>query len=255
MLSERDLRHALERIGADAPVRFDEVTRSTQLTALGMAEAGAPEWTLVAAGHQAEGRGRLGREWVDEPGRALLFSVVLRPELAASRGGLITLLAGWAAVTACRQVAGTDAWCKWPNDVLVGGAKAGGILAESRVVGGRFEHVVLGVGLNLGAAPPRVPGSAAIGDADSAATLEAFLEAFVSRYVPADPAFPNGVVGTYREVCETLGRRVRAVTSGSRTVDGEAVDLDEDGGLVLRTNAGLETVRFGEVEHMGGQRG
>jgi BirA family biotin operon repressor/biotin-[acetyl-CoA-carboxylase] ligase len=252
LLSERDLRNALERIGADAPVRFDEVTRSTQLTALELAEAGAPEWTLVAAGHQTEGRGRLGREWVDEPGRALMFSLLLRPDLALSRGGLITLLAGWAAVGACREVAGTAVSCKWPNDLLVGGAKAGGILAESRVAGGRFEHVVLGVGLNLESAPAGVTGSAAIGKAEPAVVLGAFVEAFASRYTPADPAFADHVVRAYREVCETLGRRVRAVTSGGRTVSGEAVDLDEYGGLVLRTPAGLATVRFGEVEHLGG---
>ncbi|MEW6059310.1 MAG: biotin--[acetyl-CoA-carboxylase] ligase [Actinomycetota bacterium] len=255
MLSERDLSHALERIGAEAPVRFDEVTRSTQLTALALAGAGAPEWTLVAAAHQTEGRGRLGREWIDEPGRALLFSVVLRPELAPSRGGLLTLLAGWAMAAACRDVASTDAACKWPNDVLVGGRKAGGILAESRLLGRRFEHVVLGLGLNLGAAPTSVPGSAAIRGADPAAVLGAFLETFASRYAPADRGFPGSVVGAYRGICETLGRRVRAVTTAGRTVEGEAVDLDEAGGLVVRTTAGLETVRFGEIEHLAGGDG
>lgn len=60
-LSDVILRAALERIGAEAPVRFDEVTGSTQLTALELAEGGAPEWTLVAAGHQTQGLGRLGR--------------------------------------------------------------------------------------------------------------------------------------------------------------------------------------------------
>jgi len=81
MLSDHALTRALERVGLQAPVRFDEVTRSTQETALQMAADGAPEWTLVAAGHQIEGRGRLGRSWEDEPDRALMFSVVLRPDL------------------------------------------------------------------------------------------------------------------------------------------------------------------------------
>src|SRR5512141_829385 len=64
-LTEAALRSALERIGSDAPVRFDEVTGSTQVAALELAEAGAPEWTLVAAGHQTQGRGRLERPWLD----------------------------------------------------------------------------------------------------------------------------------------------------------------------------------------------
>ena len=81
MLSEDALVRALERVGLRAPVRFDEVTASTQATALELAAAGTPEWTLVAAGHQTEGRGRLGRTWLDRPGRALMFSFVLRPAL------------------------------------------------------------------------------------------------------------------------------------------------------------------------------
>ena len=79
MLSVTELERALADLGLEAPVRFDEVTGSTNATALGMAEAGAPEWTLVAAGHQTAGRGRLGRTWTDLAGGALLFSFVLRP--------------------------------------------------------------------------------------------------------------------------------------------------------------------------------
>jgi BirA family biotin operon repressor/biotin-[acetyl-CoA-carboxylase] ligase len=252
LLSEHDLRLALERIGLDAPVRFDEVTRSTQVTALALAESGAPEWTLVAAGHQTEGRGRLGRGWVDEPGHALLFSLVLRPALPPSRGGLLTLLAGWAVSVACREVAGVDAGCKWPNDVLVGGAKAAGVLAESVVAGERFEHVVLGVGVNLGRAPAAVPGSAAVGETDPAALLGAFLASFARRYEPAHPAFAGAVVAGYRDVCVTLGGDVRAMTTEGAAVEGRAIDIDEDGGLVVRTASGLEVVRFGEVEHLSG---
>src|SRR4029450_1199953 len=81
VLSEDALVRALERVGLRAPVRFDEVTASTQATALELAGTGTPEWTLVATGHQTQGRGRLGRTWLDRPGRALMFSLVLRPEL------------------------------------------------------------------------------------------------------------------------------------------------------------------------------
>ena len=100
----------------------------------------------MAAGHQTGGRGRLGRTWSDEPGRALMFSVVLRPEPRPAGRGLLTLLAGTAMVEACRDLGETAAACKWPNDVLVDGRKAAGILAESSVADGRFEHVVLGIG-------------------------------------------------------------------------------------------------------------
>ena len=250
MLSEHDLVRALERIGHRAPVRFDEVTGSTQATALRMAAEGAPEWTLVAAGHQTAGRGRLEREWRDAPGRSLLFSLVLRPDLAPDDGGLLSLLAGTTLANACREVADQRAACKWPNDVLIAGRKVAGILAESVVTGGRFEHVVLGVGVNLEAPPPELPQAGAV-EAEAAEMLDAFLAGFARGYEPEHPAFVGAVVTAYREVCATLGLRVRATTTDGDLVEGEARDIDERGGLVVRTADGLRTARFGTLEHLG----
>jgi BirA family biotin operon repressor/biotin-[acetyl-CoA-carboxylase] ligase len=250
MLSEHALSHALELVGLRAPVRFDEVTRSTQETALQMAAEGAPEWTLVATAHQTQGRGRLGRSWVDEPGHALLFSLVLRPDLAAERGGLIPLLAGTSLAQACEDLTGRRATCKWPNDVLVGRRKVAGILVESRLIGDRLEHAALGVGVNLGPPPADLPDAGAV-DAPDVDLLEAFLGIFVRRYEPGHPAFPGAVAAAYRERCATIGERVRATTVDGASVEGDAVDVDELGGLVVRTEDGLEVVRFGEVEHLG----
>lgn len=246
-LTEAALRSALERIGSDAPVRFDEVTGSTQVTALGLAEAGAPEWTLVAAGHQTHGRGRLERAWLDAEG-ALLCSIVLRPELEPERGGLLTLLAGAAMAEALRAVTGADVTCKWPNDLLEAEAKVGGILAGSEVRDGRLAFVVLGVGVNLGT-PPAVVGAGALSGGDAAEVLGAFLEALARDYPPAE-GFAERVLERYRNVCSTLGREVRATTVDGRMVEGPAVDVDALGGLVVRSSAGLETVRFGDVEHL-----
>jgi BirA family biotin operon repressor/biotin-[acetyl-CoA-carboxylase] ligase len=250
VLSNHALSRALEQAGLRAPVRFEEVTRSTQETALAMALEGAPEWSLAAAAHQTGGRGRLGRTWRDEPGRALLFSLILRPEgLPAALGGVVSLLAGVAMAESCDELAGPGAACKWPNDLLVGGRKAGGILAESRLDGDRFEHVVLGIGVNLHAPPPELPDAGAI-PAEDVELLEAFLRRFAQRYEPGRPSFAGDVVAAYRGRCATLGVRVRATTSGGSAVEGEAVDLDEGGGLVVRTGGGFEVVRFGDVEHL-----
>jgi BirA family biotin operon repressor/biotin-[acetyl-CoA-carboxylase] ligase len=249
-LSDDALRHALDRIGVRAPTRFEEVTRSTQATARALAREGAPEWTLVAAGHQTEGRGRLGRAWEDVPGSALMFSLVLRPDLEPAGGGLVSLLAGRAMAVACRELADVDVGCKWPNDLLVGEEKVGGILAESDLEGGRFAFVLLGVGVNLSAAPEGVPGAGALGDLPPEDLLERFLQRFAPGYAPADPSFPSSVVSAYRRVCRTLGRRVRATGTDGTVVEGEAVDLDETGALLIRTASGLEPIRSGEVEHL-----
>lgn len=254
MLSEDALLRALERVGRRAPVRFDEVTPSTQATALAMAADGAPEWTLVVAGHQTHGRGRLGRTWVDRPGEALMCSIVLRPALEPDSAGLVALLAGSALAGATFEVADQRAACKWPNDLLVAGRKAGGILAESSVRGGRIEHVVLGLGVNLGEPPPELPEAGAV-DVDAEDLLGAFLERFAAAYDPNAPGFAEAVVEGYREVCATLGRRVRATNVEGEVVEGEAVDVDVRGGLVVRTERGDDVVRFGEVEHLGVDEG
>lgn len=247
VLSEADLRSALRRIGADAPVRSDEVTRSTQATALELAEGGAPQWTLVAAGHQTAGRGRLGRAWLDAPG-ALLVSVVLRPPVEPERAGALTLLAGLAMAGALGRP-GVEVRCKWPNDLVVRDAKVGGIIAESVVRDRRLAYVALGLGVNLAAAPD-VPGAGGLGGLDAADVLGGFLQ----RFAADERAFVAGSVEAalerYRHVSATVGRRVRATSVTGEVIEGEAVDVDAAGGLVVRTSTGPRTVRSGEVEHL-----
>ncbi len=183
-------------------------------------------------------------------GQALVFSLVLRPDLPADRGGLLTLLAGWAMATACRDL-GHDVGCKWPNDLLEADRKVGGILGESALEGDRLAYVALGIGMNLGAAPPDVAGAGALGGVDGAALLEAFLGHLAARYEPGHPAFAGAVLEGYRSVSLTLGRQVQAVTAkGHLGVRGEAVDVDETGALVVRTDAGLKAIGSGEVEHL-----
>lgn len=251
VLSEDALRRALAAAGLEAPVRYEDEVGSTNDLALELARSGAPEWTLVAAGHQTAGRGRLGRSWLDRPGAALVFSVVLRPRgLPPARVGLLPLLAGVAAAEGCLEAGAARVACKWPNDLLVGEAKAGGILAESRVEGGRLVHVVLGVGINLREPPAGVPGAAGVGDVDPEAVLSGFLRAFRPRYQPSHPAFVGAVLAAYRRVSATLGRRVRATTTRGATIEGLAVDVREDGGLVVETSGGMAVVAFGEVTHL-----
>ena len=249
LLSEPALTRALERAGLQAPVRFEEVTPSTQATALALAEDGAPEWTLVAANHQTHGRGRLGRSWDDVAGSSLLFSMILRPALGVADGGALALLAGLALAETIDKVADQRAACKWPNDVLVGGRKAAGILAGSATAGESLSYVVLGIGANIGDVPAAHPDAGAIA-ADDVAVLEGFLRTFSRRYAPGHPAFTATVLAAYRERCATLGERVRATATDGAVVEGVAADLDATGGLVVETGDGRRTVRFGDVEHV-----
>jgi BirA family biotin operon repressor/biotin-[acetyl-CoA-carboxylase] ligase len=116
---------------------YAEVAATTQR----MLPADAPHGAVALAEHQTAGRGRLGRVWLDEPARGLTFSVLLRPSPPVARWPEITLVAARAVAEAC----GPRAAIKQPNDVLVDGRKAAGILAEAS------ERVVLGIGINVGA--------------------------------------------------------------------------------------------------------
>ena len=249
MLRVEDLEAALAGAGLVAPVRADEVTGSTNATALAMAEAGSPEWTLVSAAHQTAGRGRLGRVWTDRPGAALMCSFILRPSLAPAQAGLLTLLAGAALAEAARSL-GAEVGCRWPNDLETSEGKVGGILAEASVAGDALRHVVIGAGVNLGEPPTDVPFAAALPGVAPKALLCAYLRAFASRYTPHEPGFADGVLAAARMVSATLGRVVEATQADGRTVIGTALDLDAEGGLVVETTGGLSRVAFGEVAHL-----
>ena len=254
VLSDRVLTLALERAGLQAPVRFEEVTPSTQAMALAMAAEGAPEWTLVGAGHQTQGRGRLGRTWIDEPGAGLLFSLVLRPTFEPRYAGLLVLLAGWALAGVTAEASGAPVRCTWPNDLVVGDRKIGGILAESRLHGsGRFEGVVLGVGLNVGGAPEQVEAAGAVAIADPAELLGDFLTRLRSFYEPDLPSRAGELVAAYRAICATLGLPVRARTTAGVVVEGTATDVDDGGALVVESGGERTRVAFGEIQHLGVQ--
>lgn len=252
MTDAKTLLDAAARAGASRSSLYEDVTASTQATARRLAVEGAEEWTVVVAGHQTSGRGRLGRVWTSEPGSSLLFSVVLRPLLDARRAGLVMLLAGVAMAEAARVCAGAQLRCKWPNDLLSGESKVGGILSESRVVAGELEHVVLGVGVNVTAAPEGIPGAGFLSeDADAAALLHSFLMCMKQRWRTHDPRFGPEVIEAWRAVSATLGRRVAAETLDGSRIEGIAVDLDAEGSLLVETAGGLRPVAFGEIEHLG----
>jgi BirA family biotin operon repressor/biotin-[acetyl-CoA-carboxylase] ligase len=250
MLTRDDLLAALAAIPVGAPVRAEEVTGSTNTTAIEMAEAGTPEWTLVSAAHQTDGRGRLGRAWTDVADTALLFSLVLRPALPPARAGLLSLLAGACMAEAIRDTAGRRVTCKWPNDLLLHDDKVGGILLESAVDDDVLRYVVVGIGVNL-ETPEEVPGAGAIGvRAGLRDLLTAFLVLFNAAYTTSDASLPERVRHAWLPVSATIGQSVRATTTAGREVTGRAVGIDDFGSLQLSTDDGEVRVGFGEIEHL-----
>ncbi len=245
MLSQEALERALAAAGLSAPVRWDDVTGSTNATAQVLAAGGAPSWTLVAASHQTAGRGRHGRVWLDRPGAALMCSFVLRPDWQPDRVGLVSLAAGAAMAEAISEITGIEIRCKWPNDLMAGDAKVGGILGEAQVSAGGIAHVVVGIGVNI-EVPQGVPGAGAIGTVDE----EALLTSFLRRCSSMLEASTDEIVPRWRAVSQTLGRRVEATTVEGDVARGFAVDVDDTGALLIETDVGPERVAFGEIEHL-----
>jgi BirA family biotin operon repressor/biotin-[acetyl-CoA-carboxylase] ligase len=253
-MGQDSLERAVRAAGIDArPVWFNEVG-STNDEARRLAAGGAATWTVVATGHQTAGRGRLGRSWADVPGRSLLCSVILRPRLGPGEAGLVSL----AAAVALIEAAGLpELGAKWPNDLVVGQRKCGGILAEAEVQGDTMRHVVLGAGVNVSASREELPAQvretatslrAEGASIDLDSLLSGFLSLFRSQIESA--GFPSGVVDAYRPRCHTLGRRVRATTTSGESVEGRAVDVDERGNLLVEQGGRIERVSFGEAEHV-----
>lgn len=246
---------AVEQAGITAPPLYLEETGSTSSEARNLAERGAPAWTVVAAGHQTAGRGRLGRSWASAPGKALQFSIVLRPALEPEDAPLAALLAAVEMAGACLDVAGVEVVSKWPNDLLAGDRKVGGILPEAEVSGNDVRYVILGIGLNVSMTEDDFPGELtrsatslllAGGSVEASKLLGRFLARFRGSWNDDEGIDREETLRRYRAICGTLGRRVRATAVDGTVVEGVASDLDAHGGLRI----GDATVGFGEVVHL-----
>jgi BirA family transcriptional regulator, biotin operon repressor / biotin---[acetyl-CoA-carboxylase] ligase len=258
-LGQDSVTRAAAAASIDVPPTYVEETGSTNADAVALAEGGAPEWTLVVAGQQTAGRGRLGRSWSSRPGKALLVSMVLRPPLPPPRSAVVSLLAAAEMADAASE-SGAAVRTKWPNDLVVGDRKLAGILPEARIEGGTLRHLVVGIGVNLAMTeedfPTDVRGTAtslAIEgvDVDAEALLARFLTGFRSSYRPIDPDFPMLAAARYAGTCATLHRPVRATTTSGRVVEGVATGVTNEGALIVRADGEEDTVAFGEVEHLG----
>jgi BirA family biotin operon repressor/biotin-[acetyl-CoA-carboxylase] ligase len=252
-------------------VRAVAETGSSNADLLAAAGAGAAEGTVLVAEAQTAGRGRLGRRWASPPRAGLTFSVLLRPGgVPAALLGWLPLLAGVAAAASVRDVAAVDATLKWPNDVLAGERKLGGILAERT-----GTAVVVGIGINVWQAradlPPDSPATSLVlaagagiagPEADAGGPglrerlLARLLDELECRYLSwRDQASPGdagacGLREEYVRRCATLGREVTVTMPGTEPVTGTATGVDGAGRLEVRTAAGLAAVTAGDVVHV-----
>ena len=236
-------------------LRFESLP-STNTEAARQAALGVPEWLCVVAREQTAGRGRRERSWVSPKDAGLYVSIVLRPTLTPRDWPLITLAAALAARDALADVCGLEADIKWPNDLLAGGRKLCGILAET-VEGARGRAVVLGVGINLTerAFPEELRNTATSVEAetgrapDAERLLAALIQTLATRYETLQGSDGASRIVYDWETHSTFahGRRVR-VALAEETFDGTTRGLEPDGALRVETFEGaVRIVRAGDV--------
>jgi BirA family biotin operon repressor/biotin-[acetyl-CoA-carboxylase] ligase len=216
---------------------------STNAVARELADAGEPEGTIVLADEQVGGRGRSGREWFSPKGCGVWASIIVRPSVDARRLAGLGIVTAVAVASALGREFGVAARVKWPNDILAGGRKLGGILVEAgQVAGEAVESAVVGIGLNVDVAPGAFPeelrGSAgslaavAGRSIDRLAVLRVTLEAFDVAYGRYTEEGAAPFRESWRTLSMTLGRVVEIEASG-RTVTGTVSDLSPEGALIL----------------------
>lgn len=221
---------------------------STNTVAMQLAREGVSEGLVIVAEHQTAGRGRLGRVWESPAGASLLVSLLFRPAIVPDQAHLLTAAVGLAAAAACADLTGVRPDLKWPNDLLVGPRKLGGILAESDLDGDLLEAVVVGLGLNVTWAPG--PEAIALSELNSApVTPDAVLDLLLAELDQRYPAL-DGVAAEFRERCVTLGQRVH-VEVGDGQFEGLAFGLSDEGLLGVETDDGARRwVSAGDVTHL-----
>jgi BirA family biotin operon repressor/biotin-[acetyl-CoA-carboxylase] ligase len=234
-------------------------TSSTNDVAAHLAERGAPEGTLVVAGAQTAGRGRLGRGWHSPPDAGLYVSIICRSAAAAP---YLTLAGGVAVAEGIRAATGLPVQIKWPNDVVLAGApfrkghrKLAGVLAEGCSAAGVLQYVILGFGVNVRTAayPPEIADRATSIETELARVVDAgpvlseILASLAAHYEPLLHRSTPGLLAAWRELSPSArGARVECDTATGRAA-GVTCGLADDGALLVRVGNRVERIIGGEV--------
>ncbi|NLZ93678.1 MAG: biotin--[acetyl-CoA-carboxylase] ligase [Firmicutes bacterium] len=236
-------------------IYYNRQVDSTNSWAREMATAGAPEGTLVIAERQSAGRGRLGRQWCSPQG-GIWLSIILRPQIPICQVQLMTLLTAVVVQETIRKVADLTAGIKWPNDLLYNGRKLAGILTEMSAEKDCLRFLIVGVGLNANVDTNSLP--AEIQQQATSLWLETgklvsrktwiqdFLLLLEQEYYKILEEGFTDILQRWRRYTHTLGREV-TIHCNKGTIRGKAVDINEQGALLVETPAGLTVCWAGDV--------
>ncbi len=241
-----------ETIGVPAEkIHYFPSLESTNETLKKIAEEGAPEGTIVLAEEQTRGKGRLGRSWSSPRGKGIWLSVLLKPAVFPQEAPVFTLIA---AVTITRALNGTyahmNAGIKWPNDILIREKKVCGILTELKAETDRLHYLVIGIGLNANQAsedfPPELESTAtslyleSSEKADRLALTASVINELDHLYTTYRSQGTGPIIQEWKNSSMTLGRRVSVSQPAGSFFTGKAIDIREDGALVVQGADGTQ---------------
>jgi len=234
-----------ERFGRN--IHYQVTCASTQPIAHQMAQAGAPDGSVVLCEEQTSGKGRLARAWSSAQGKGIWMSVIVRPDIPPTKAPQFTLVAAVAVTRAIEEVAGVRAEIKWPNDLLINGKKCTGILTELQTDIDRVQAIILGIGVNVNqqqadfpeeiqslATSIRMVNGQPVDRAKLVARILQHLEIYSDMYVKHGFA-PLKIL--WESYSCTLGRRIKA-TMIHQQIEGMALGITDEGILQVKTDDG-----------------
>jgi BirA family biotin operon repressor/biotin-[acetyl-CoA-carboxylase] ligase len=229
---------------------------STNALAYRLAERGEPEGTVVIAERQTAGKGRLGRTWSSPPKVGLYLSLILRPPISPALAPGLSLIAALSVAESIRHYPKLKAMIKWPNDVLLDGKKVAGVLTELSAELDRIRFVIVGIGINVNHSVKEFPEELrskatslqleATQKVDRIKLVQLLLTNLEKRYYSFVKSGLKNQIGAIREYSALLTKKVSFKQNG-KTVTGTAIDIDNNGMLVVDLGDGKVSVGSGEV--------
>jgi BirA family biotin operon repressor/biotin-[acetyl-CoA-carboxylase] ligase len=256
LLTDIEIRHNLKTKAMGRHVYAHRSVKSTNDIAAKLAESGAADGSIVVSEEQTKGRGRLGRQWHSPPGVGIYVSIILRPDFGPQKAPAISIMTAVALADTFSLHCPGQVRIKWPNDVLLSGKKAAGILTELSAEKGQVNHIIIGVGMNVNQRSGDLPAELL----RTATSLRRVLKHKVRR-VDLLQSFLVNLEKEYRSYrkyslkksharirrySSLIGRTVKLRT-GRQITRGTAVDIDINGCLIVELDGVRKAVTAGQV--------
>lgn len=256
LLTDIEIKFGLKTKSIGRTLFCYHTVQSTNDIAAQKAEHGAPHGTVVVADQQTKGRGRLGRVWHSPPETGIYVSILLRPPFAPDKAPALSIMTAVALADTFGAYVPGEVQIKWPNDVWIGGKKAAGILTELSADKHKISHVVIGAGINVNQGVRQFPEElrpiatslrrAVKRKVRRVDLLQAFLLNFEKEYAAYEKDGLRKSHAKIRRYSSLIGKQI-GIRTGNTVVEGIAIDIDNEGRLIMDRDGTAVAITAGEV--------